>query len=382
MTHISCNGTRPSDRALPLSLRQSPSFQYISPACRSFQPEEVVTKGLGYVAITTSVIETHEYGWPCNVSNTTQEQACAAGDMVVAQSVLGQCSCDREQTFFVKGTENMRIAFEHTYFGSERVGSLSGVSNIAGCDAQGGNGVQAEAVCADYPLVTKVKAPNGTISEEFPAGRTLELPLHRYLSLANLTLDTLNNSTSLDARSNVNSPIYDRTFLATSQTGGRPHFRTTGVRLNVELHYSNLGSDGRAEFGLDRAVEAEMVVKRQNIGWAGMGPIVYFPESPTIAANGLETCACRWPAVYEAGLPALPRSRAHPASVSRLALSLLRLLARLWHACPLESRRFSKVTRYRQGVVIEFVPTGFLYTLDYYHLITTIVAAFVLLNIA
>ena len=42
------------------------NFRYVSPSCRRLTAEEVVTKRLGAVSFTTSVIETIELGWKCS----------------------------------------------------------------------------------------------------------------------------------------------------------------------------------------------------------------------------------------------------------------------------------------------------------------------------
>ena len=112
-----------------------------------------------------------------------------------------------------------------------------------------------------------------------------------------------------------------------------PQFRITGLRLNVELkhktaprrrrpqwprslpgafseppcRYDNL-DDEHADILLNRQVDAKMQVVRAEVGWAGMGPQVWFAEMPSVSAEGVETGA--------------------------------------------------KVIRYRQGVVIEFVAMG------------------------
>mmetsp|Transcript_3110 Transcript_3110/g.10308 ORF Transcript_3110/g.10308 Transcript_3110/m.10308 type:complete len:253 (-) Transcript_3110:1092-1850(-) len=138
----------------------SSNFEYISPECRTLQPEEIVTKGIGSISFTTSIIETYEYSWECgNQSAATRAKEASCGGAVVDRTNAGrQCSCATSQTYYVKGVEELQVAFEHSYFtsGSSRI-DLSGVSNHKSCaDTQG------DKTCAKHPLSTAITYPNGT----------------------------------------------------------------------------------------------------------------------------------------------------------------------------------------------------------------------------
>ena len=82
--------------------------------------------------------------------------------------------------------------------------------------------------------------------------------------------------------------------VAKDERGGeqKPHFRTTGMKLTVDLHYSNLQ-------GSDTALHVWEGPKRENVdasvkvrldkGWAGPGPQVFYPQAPTTDADGVRT---------------------------------------------------------------------------------------------
>lgn len=138
----------------------SSNYEYIMPECRNLQPEEIVTKGIGSISFTTSIIETYEYSWECgNQSAATRAKEASCGGAVVDRTNAGrQCSCATSQTYYVKGVEELQVAFEHSYFtsGSSRI-DLSGVSNHKSCaDTQG------DKTCAEHPLSTTITYPNGT----------------------------------------------------------------------------------------------------------------------------------------------------------------------------------------------------------------------------
>lgn len=182
------------------------------------------------------------------------------------------------------------------------------------------------------------------------------------IHLSGGSLDTLNTAT---------------TYWNNNGVTTYPHFRTTGMRLNVKIEYDNLkrgcarthrrsiakGHSGgvahAAAHGAPQVascallskclarletrprryasvfanpdVNAALNVEQDEIGWAGSGPETWFTEVPQ-PEDGAE--------------------------------------------------KYSKLIRYRQGVVIKFVPSGFVYALDYTHLVSTLVAGFVLLNVA
>ena len=95
----------------------SSNYEYIMPECRNLQPEEIVTKGIGSISFTTSIIETYEYSWECgNQSAATRAKEASCGGAVVDRTNAGrQCSCATSQTYYVKGVEELQVASERSF---------------------------------------------------------------------------------------------------------------------------------------------------------------------------------------------------------------------------------------------------------------------------
>ena len=132
------------------------------PSCRELDVEEIVTKSIGAVTFTTSIIETIELAYPCNAGGAdaaAKQARCAAWNVPVEQSGV-QCRCSHSEMYYVKGIERMGVAFEHAYTTTEMVnGGLAGSSAVVG-----------------EKLDTKVHWSNGTQHECTP--RHLALPRH------------------------------------------------------------------------------------------------------------------------------------------------------------------------------------------------------------
>ena len=136
------------------------AHRYIMPSCRELDVEEIVTKSIGAVTFTTSIIETIELAYPCNAGSAdaaAKQARCAAWNVTVEQSGV-QCRCSHSEVYYVKGIERMGVAFEHAYTTTEKVnGGLAGSSAVVG-----------------EKLDTKVHWGNGTEHECTP--RHLALP--------------------------------------------------------------------------------------------------------------------------------------------------------------------------------------------------------------
>jgi len=100
----------------------SAEWSYVQPACRPLQPDEIVTKGVGSVHFTTNIIETIEYGWPCDDADAdaTKRGKCEEGGGSVEQSG-NQCICALSTTFYPKGIEDLKLAFEHEYRSTDKL---------------------------------------------------------------------------------------------------------------------------------------------------------------------------------------------------------------------------------------------------------------------
>ena len=235
-------------------------YKYVRPECRVLEPEEAVTKGIGAVTFTTSIIETIEFAWKCGieVDALTKAGKCdaakAAGLRVVDEySPLNgvdrvQCKCLIREMYYVKGVEHMGIVFEHLYTTTSEAGSLKGSSEIP---ADG--------------LSTKIGG------NTFDGGKDrMIMPLKDLIALNSqgYRLDTKNP----DAQTDPNP----------SDGDGKPFFRVTGMKLRVDIEYDNLNKDGTAGVA-NKDVDAEIKVTAAG-GWAGAGAQVFIMEAPSVDA--------------------------------------------------------------------------------------------------
>ena len=128
------------------------------------------------------------------------------------------------------------------------------------------------------------------------------------------SLDATNTAAGLDSRNN----------------GNLAHFRTTGMKLTVQIEYSNLLSDGTAALS-NSNVDATLAVNAEG-GWAGAGPQVFFPQAPTFDADG--------------------------------------------------AKSYEKMTRYRQGIEVVFQPSGMVYAFEWQKFMDMLLNAYLYLAIA
>lgn len=280
-------------------------YTYEQPSCRDIDVEEVVTKSIGAVTFTTSVIETIEFSWNCrsrDEENGFKAKRCV--DMDGQKETSGdageQCKCSRRETYYVKGVEDMGIVFEHGYSTTIKAGELTGSSAVA----QG--------------LDTRVG------SEVFKDGKRILLSLQKLIALNNnnITLDKRNKAVvrTRGRRSVVKDTFPDTDF---------PYFRTTGMKLTVDINYENL--DGNQATLGNKDVDALIKVSAAG-GWAGPGPQVFYTQAPTTDKDG--------------------------------------------------ARTYEKMIRYRQGVEVVFRPSGLAYWLDYQHFINVFLGAYLFLAVA
>ena len=277
----------------------SDNYKYSQPVCRDMDVEEVVTKSIGAVTFTTSIIESIELAWECddasNTNNTdAQYKITRCGYMGASVDTDGmQCKCKGTETYYVKGVEKMGLAFEHGYSTTDKAGSLDGSSAVGenGLDTTIGSGVTT-------------------------GGERILLPLEDLIALnyQGVSLDSINKDVSADQR------------------GGNQeaHFRATGMKLTVDIEYSNLFKSGRA--GLQNSdVDATIKVSAAG-GWAGPGPQIFYSQAPTVNSQG--------------------------------------------------SRTYEKMVRYRQGVEVVFRPSGIVYAFNYQHFINVFLGAYLFLAVA
>ena len=298
----------------------SDNYNYERPPCRSLDPEEVVTKSIGAVTFTTSIIESVELAWACGAVDDDALAKKARCDTMIpggAFHVDGattgyaawkvdtplkgmQCKCTTRETYYVKGVEHMGIVFEHGYSTTGKAGGLGGSSGVEGDG-----------------LSTQI-GPN-----RFEGGDRIIMSLEKIIALnvQGHTLDTKNNDVRKDKRDN-NEAV--------------PYFRATGMKLKVDIVYENLYDSDRAGVA-NSDVDAKVEVTAVG-GWAGPGAQVFYIQAPTLTP---------------------------------------------WVDYPKKmTRTYEKMTRYRQGVEVVFVPAGFVYWFDYQHFITVFMGAYLFIAVA
>jgi hypothetical protein len=193
-----------------------------------------------------------------------------------------------------------------------------GSSNVADDDYD-------EATCASTPRgclqpirTDLVCAFEDCSTVSFASGEALNRPLWWWLAAANVSLDEVNEGVTADYRDNVS----------------RPFFRSTGLRLEIELHYTNKNRQtGQAEIVENTSVTTEARVRSSKHDglWAGLGPVPFYEVYPT---------------------------------------------------GPSGAQVYSKATRYRQGVLATFRGTGSMYRFDVMQAVLALVSAIVLLGVA
>ena len=324
-----------------------PKFTYVSPPCRELTDDEVATKAVGSVGLTTSIIETIDYSFPCDDTSAVsaaKRTACTQIGSTVQTNYGGlanQCKCTASTTFYVKGIEDLVVAFEHSYQLSHVHNGQSGVSNAADCDDVSSGS------CTNTPLKSNVIFPNGSTAT-FQEGSAVMLPLKDFVAIArgndgqSMSLDDLNLEASIDCRDKTTSSSCVGSGLGLGQPNSprHPHYRTTGMQINIELLYHNREGEQYDDHGREWGpapihnvnVTARINATFEGTGWAGAGPQVFFPEAPTYSATGVETR--------------------------------------------------TKMERYRQGVVLVFRPAGRVYRFQWQFLFQTLLNAFLLLGVA
>ena len=141
------------------------------------------------------------------------------------------------------------------------------------------------------------------------------LTLEELISLnrQGFSLDSLNDDVRQDLRGLANMP----------------YFRTTGMKVTVDLKYDNK-KNGKAVMN-NNDVDATVQVEAAG-GWAGAGPQVFYVQAPSYDTDGAKSA--------------------------------------------------EKMTRYRQGVEVVFRAAGLVYGFDLQHFMNTLLAAYLFLAIA
>ena len=270
----------------------------------------------------------------------TRQRVRVGAPVMVSRSNPQQCSCKRSQSFYVKGVEEMYIAFEHSYRVTSQAASeseadgnrLAGVSSAVECNvtamAMASAPAEQQTGCARWPLHTRVLFADGS-EQTFRQGEPVRLPLKALLALAGTQLDATNSDVMHDCRRTDPACGGEGKPRADGSAPPRyPKYRTTGLRINVDLLYTNRQGYYEDDFNLAPLYSANVTARvnatHVRTGWAGMGPDTAMIEMPSVDEEGVEE-----------------------------GVSL---------------------TRYRQGVVIVFSPTGKIYAFSFDHFFSTVCA--------
>ena len=301
----------------------SSSFSYIQPSCRKLLDEEIVVKSIGAVSFTTSVKEQLEIGWRCSGStHIAKSAACAEISAAVEQSG-DQCSCSSSSMYYVKGVEKLNVVLEHGYKTTEKIlNGRKGSSIVKAGDFEDGSAVDIE------PVKTEVSFLNGSSFKNFSEGQDVVLTLEELISLnpQGYSLAAYNTAVQDDWRCDTDPSACDK----------KPTFRTTGMKVTVDLKYSNLldGVFGETApfYKKDiKKIDASIEVNA-DAGWAGPGPQTIHTEMPRVYSDGVEA--------------------------------------------------FERVIRYRQGVEVVARAAGLVYGVDPTHFLTVLLSAFLYLKVA
>eukprot|EP00316_Scyphosphaera_apsteinii_P019826 CAMPEP_0119299362 /NCGR_PEP_ID=MMETSP1333-20130426/1442_1 /TAXON_ID=418940 /ORGANISM="Scyphosphaera apsteinii, Strain RCC1455" /LENGTH=663 /DNA_ID=CAMNT_0007300765 /DNA_START=165 /DNA_END=2156 /DNA_ORIENTATION=- len=280
----------------------SKSFVMDFPICRKHPYNELFLKTPKSVAVTCSYIEETRTGWPCAASDaSSRAAACISRGGAVSEDRL-QCECIKMQAFYPSGIEDLDVVFQH-FYALDTPGDSFEVK---------GNSL--------YDLDTTLIAYNGS-EVKYKAGSKIAIRLSELLQLANVSLDELNPSVASDYR---NDSVY-------------PRFRSTGVRIDIGLHYNNrVGITRRPSLAItSRDVEQKMKayahIGSPSLGWSTIGPTPSFREHP-VGPEGNAT--------------------------------------------------YVKVSNYNMVVLVKFTTTGKVFRFKFHYFLVALIGSFVLMTVA
>lgn len=221
-------------------------------------------------------------------------------------------------TYYPLGVEEMFVSFRHTYKTIDGNGDMSGPA---------GDSLLAEATNGVYPLDSTIRLRDGR-REYIRSGAIITQSIHQILSRVGISLDAYNTDEPRDAR-----PGIDRF----------PKFRTTGVRIKMHFEVDRLVLMGRSSSRFSRycfaLVRVQYSNKNQETG------------KPDASMTGLRADMSMEHIKGWAGYGALPT---------------IELQGQ-------ENNTFQQITRYRQGVILQFDGKGKYYTFDFFAAASAIV---------
>jgi len=285
----------------------SDNFVYKAPECRAMAVEQIVRKLDGVVYIMTQFQESFEVGWPCSQTGDTDLTTCndnlfdaAHTAQPLIERAGGQCVCTSStKTIFPVGVESLAVKFEHSFktkqtFSDVWSGGLGDGSTVRGSSSSKPCSLAAkgESCDSDSNLIAQVvqNYSGGNIinpktgTTTFPLGQEISMMVSEWLDVAGPSgkcSDTAwcDNNRTLD---------FPNDKLKKDSTGSHPYVRLTGVAVNMELRYSNLNDNGKAEL-YNENVRAEVRSEVELGAWAGLGGESEYVEAPVSDDKGRTT---------------------------------------------------------------------------------------------
>ena len=163
----------------------------VGPECRFMSANQIVTKDINEISLTSVFIEEQKFGWSqgnapdcASVSSSFATSAIAQCSSAPYQDATnGQCMCDYNTAAFPTQVENYTIAFSHTYT----------VHWDQGQETWTGSSKQTTSDSGYVMETTVVGFPNGTI-RTYEAGEEIALTVQEILEMAEYEVGFLASS--------------------------------------------------------------------------------------------------------------------------------------------------------------------------------------------
>ena len=311
-------------------------WQYTTPDCESLDFQEVFAKDpLGAVFVTTAFIEESIHGYPCSSGPTSDAANDCVGEpssgLIGERTVVSkgnQCKCTIKRTVTPIGPEELELGFGHQYDGAA-FGGITGGNKL---ETGGLYDLESESPQPlGAPLDTRVlynnysKGLNPWDASADPS-TYVEYPGGRTIRSMSIKDWLQAGGLALDT-SNPNMPGDYRNKKSKIMN------RIAGVMLDIDIEYSNTDkASGQPVTSTPPVVNAVIRIKADDKTYRGPGPSVTWPVYPTGPSN---------------------------------------------------AQTYHKVTRYRQGIVINFRSTkSKIYELDIIYLFNAICNALVIMATA
>ena len=330
-THVPgyCN-----NHSLSYAYSSTTYWQYEASDCEALDWQEVSAKDpLGAIFLTTTYIEEVHHGYPCSSGPTSAAASmCEAGSgtgsgeaVVVASG--NQCTCKSKRTVTPIAPEELTVGFGHGYVGV----AFNGIEGSSSLDSGGYyNTMSDDPLPLGGALNTRVLYANysNTLSAWDPGA---DPSTYRYYP-GGTPIDAMSvnewleaGGAQLDAENlNIGPDYRDPNHRVTN--------RIAGAMIDIDIAYSNTHEDGMPATSSPIHVTAIIRVTANTQTFRGPGPQVIWPQYP----EG-----------------------------------------------PLTEQTYHKVTRYRQGVVINFRSVrSKIYSFDTVFLINALCNALVIMGIA